>query len=274
VLPDRLARPLGLALAPRNWPIHLLALVGVAACILLGRWQLHVWQSHRADNAAAVTRLAPVPLDSVLGPDAAYPDVGLGRPVVVDGTWVPAQSVLVSGREQGDATGYWVVTPVLTSSGSEIPVVRGWLPDAHDVPAAPRGQASLVGLLQPSDDSGPPDQNTHDRVIPALSITSLLTRTRRDLYGGYVVATDRTVPHGATVAGMAGLTPADPPRLPGAEASTALRNLLYALQWWVFAGFVVFMWWRWLVEDVLTEPGGEAEPASTEGADRGSSGAG
>jgi cytochrome oxidase assembly protein ShyY1 len=243
------------ALAPQYWPLHLLALVGLAACILLGRWQLHVWQGHRADNAASVTRLAAVPLDSVLGPDAAYPDAGLGRPVVVAGTWVPDQSVLVSGRPQGGATGYWVVTPVLTSSGSEIPVVRGWLADPHGVPTAPHGAASLVGLLQPSDESAPPVDNAHERVIPALSITSLLQRTHRDLYGGYVVATDRPVPSGTSLAGMAGLTPAEPPHLPGADASTALRNLLYALQWWVFAAFVVLMWWRWLVEDVLSEPG-------------------
>jgi len=23
-----------------------------------------------------------------------------------------------------------------------------------------------------------------------------------------------------------------------------IRNLLYAFQWWLFAGFVAFMWWR------------------------------
>jgi surfeit locus 1 family protein len=61
---------------------------------------------------------------------------------------------------------------------------------------------------------------------------------------------------------MSGLTQAQPPNLPGADASTALRNLLYALQWWVFAAFVVFMWWRWLAEDVLSrrEPEPESEP--------------
>jgi cytochrome oxidase assembly protein ShyY1 len=28
----------------------------------------------------------------------------------------------------------------------------------------------------------------------------------------------------------------------------ALQNLSYALQWWLFAGFAVFFWWR-LVRD-------------------------
>jgi hypothetical protein len=108
-----------------------------------------------------------------------------------------------------------------------------------------------VGLLQPSDEGGPIDQNVHDRVLPALSITSLLAVMHHDPYGGYAIATNRAVPGGPDVTGMSGLAPAQPPDLPGAAASTALRNLLYALQWWVFAAFVVFMWWRWLAEDVL-----------------------
>jgi surfeit locus 1 family protein len=263
VPPAPAVRSAGRALAPRHWPIHLLAVAALAACILLGRWQLHVWQDHRADTAASVTRLAPVPLDSVLGPDAAYPDVGLGRPVVVEGTWVPGESVLVSGRVQGGTTGFWVVTPVVTSSGSEIPVVRGWLAVAHDLPAAPHGRALLVGLLQPPDESAPPDENVHDRVIPALSITTLLQRTHRDLYGGYVVATGRPVPQGHALTGTTGLTQAAAPDLPGADASTALRNLLYAIQWWFFGGFVLLMWWRWVVEEVLGR--GRSEVAGAAG---------
>ncbi|WP_151083856.1 SURF1 family protein [Nocardioides cynanchi] len=247
------------ATAPATWPIHLLALAGIVGCLLLGRWQLHVWQDHRAQSSVAVTRQAPVPLDSVLGPDAAYPDVGLGRPVLVEGTWVPRETVLVTGQQQGGATGTWVVTPVLTSSGSEIPIVRGWVAPSHGVPAPPHGRASLVGLLQPSDDSGPVDDDPHDRTLPALSITGLVPLTGHDLYGGYAIATSRAVPQGQTVSGMTGLTAAQAPHLPGADASTALRNLLYALQWWFFAAFVVFMWWRWLAEDVLPDPGAAAQ---------------
>jgi surfeit locus 1 family protein len=37
--------------------------------------------------------------------------------------------------------------------------------------------------------------------------------------------------------------------VPDTSFTTGLRNLMYALQWWVFGGFVVFMWWRILRED-------------------------
>ena len=249
---DLAVRPAGRALAPRYWGVHLLMVAAVVATVLLGRWQYDVWHDHRVDNAASVTRLEPVPLDSVLGRDAAYPDDGLGRPVSLEGTWDPAGTVFISGREREGHTGYWAVTPVVMPSGSEIPVVRGWASDPAHAPAAPHGPAVLVGLLQPSEDSGVPDDDTTDTVLPELSITDLLQRTNRDLYGGYVIATDRAVPGGATPsAGTAGLAPASAEHLPGAGASTALRNLLYAFQWWVFGAFAIFMWWRWLSEDVL-----------------------
>jgi surfeit locus 1 family protein len=243
------------ALAPRYWGGHLLMVVAVAACILLGRWQLGVWHGHRVDDATSVTRETPVALDDVLGPDAAFPGSGVGRPVVVEGRWDPAHTVYVSGRTYDGRTGVWAVTPVVTATGSAIPVVRGWTPSAVGSPAAPSGQAALVGLLQPSEDTGTPDGNTHDDVIPELSVTDLLPRAPYDLYGGYAVATDRSLPTGGTVStGMTGLSPVSSEHLPGAGATSGLRNFLYAFQWWVFGAFAAFVWWRWLQEDILGRP--------------------
>jgi surfeit locus 1 family protein len=239
------------ALAPRYWGAHLLLVVAVVATGLLGRWQLDVWRDHRVDSSAEVTREAPVALDDVLGPDDAFPAGGVGRPVVVEGRWDPAHTVYVSGKEREGRTGLWAVTPVVTGSGSAVPVVRGWTPDADQAPGAPTGRADLVGLLQPSEDTGGTDDDPRDDVLPELSTTVLLPRAPYDLYGGYVVATSRDVPGGASATGMTGLAAVTPAHLPGPDASTALRNLLYAFQWWVFGAFAVFVWWRWLQEDVL-----------------------
>jgi cytochrome oxidase assembly protein ShyY1 len=251
---DATAIPARRAFAPRYWGVHLLMVAAVVTCALLGRWQLGVWHGHRVDDAAAVTREHAVPLDDVLGRDAAFPSSGVGRPVVVTGTWDPTRTVYVANRESSGRTGYWATTPVVTSTGSAIPVVRGWTPSPRTAPPAPRGRAALVGVLQPSEDTGTSDSDTHDVVVPELSTTALLPRAPYDLYGGYVVATDRSLPAAGTSAptpGTAGLSPVTAGHLPGADASTALRNLLYAFQWWVFGGFAVFMWWRWLQEDVL-----------------------
>jgi surfeit locus 1 family protein len=253
VPPDAPALPATRALAPRYWIIHLLLVGAVAACVLLGRWQLGVWSDHRSADAEQVTRQQPVALDDVLGPDAAFPAAGLGRPVVVAGRWDPAHTVFVSDRERDGRTGVWVVTPVVTSSGSAIPVVRGWVPNPGEAPAPPRGAADLVGLLQPAEGNDTADSEPHDDVIPELSTVDLLPRAPYDLYGGYALATDRAVPgaSGQPRAGTAGLETVGPQHLPGADATSGLRNLFYAFQWWIFGAFAVFMWWRWLEEDVL-----------------------
>ena len=251
-MPEASALPARHALAPRYWGWHLLAVAAVGVCFLLGRWQTHAWHDHRADSSSAVTREDAVPLDAALGPDAPFPASAVGRPVVLAGRWDPAHTVYVADRPHLGHTGVWAVTPVITGNGSAIPVVRGWTATPDDAPPAPAGAAALVGLLQPSEDTGAPDGDAHDDVIPELSTTDLLSRAPYDLYGGYVVATDRDLPSGGHVStGMAGLQPVTPARMPGPDASTGLRNLLYALQWWVFGAFAVFIWWRWVQEDVL-----------------------
>lgn len=252
MLPDAPALPARRALAPRYWAGHLVAAAAVVTCALLGHWQLDVWHDHRNDSAAAVTREDPVPLDDVLGPDAAFPASGVGRPVVVEGRWDPAHTVYVADRPRDGRSGVWAVTPVVTGTGSAIPVVRGWSPTAEGAPAPPAGRAALVGLLQPSEDTGLQDTDTHDDVVPQLSTTELLPRASYDLYGGYVVVTDRDLPSGApSSTGMAGLEAVTPAHLPGPDASSGLRNFLYAIQWWVFGAFAAFVWWRWVQEDVL-----------------------
>jgi surfeit locus 1 family protein len=250
---DAPALPATRALAPRYWGSHVLMVVAVLACVLLGRWQLGVWHAHRVDDSASITRQTPVALDDALGPDAAFPDSGVGRPVVVQGRWDPAHTVYVADQPHDGHTGVWVVTPVVvTATGSAVPVVRGWAPAVGDAPTAPSGQADLVGLLQPSEDTGAVDDDTHDDMIPELNVTDLVPRAPYDLYSGYAIATDRAVPSGGPAsAGTTGLEPVSAPHLPGAGAGSGLRNLLYGFQWWVFGAFAVYVWWRWLQEDVL-----------------------
>ena len=43
-----------------------------------------------------------------------------------------------------------------------------------------------------------------------------------------------------------GLEAADLESLPEVGRFTALRNLLYAAEWWFFGAFAAFIWWRWV----------------------------
>jgi surfeit locus 1 family protein len=51
----------------------------------------------------------------------------------------------------------------------------------------------------------------------------------------------------------------NPPALPKPSVFTALRNLLYAGEWWVFGGFAVYLWSRWCRDEVTRVTGVASE---------------
>jgi surfeit locus 1 family protein len=53
---------------------------------------------------------------------------------------------------------------------------------------------------------------------------------------------------------VAGLPAADLTQLPEASRFTAVRNLLYGVEWWVFGGFALFLWWRWVRDETRPTP--------------------
>jgi len=244
------------SLAPRYWGAHLLALVLVGIAAWLGLWQFGAWQDHRRAEAADLTHADPMPLDEVIGPDDPFPGNRIGQPVRVAGTWVPAGTVYISGREHQGDEGYWVVTPLAVdgAAGSALPVVRGWVADLADAPDAPTGTAELVAWLQPPEGTGEADDDPSDDVLPQLRIADVIQHVDQDLYGAYGVA-ETPGP---------GLEPATLEQLPEVDALTGVRNLLYAIEWWFFGAFALFIWWRWVTE---TNAGRDEDQAAVERAE-------
>jgi surfeit locus 1 family protein len=239
--------------APRMLGLHAVAIVLTTAAVLLGVWQYGAWQHHREDTAAQLAHAPAKPLDAVLTSDAPFPADAVGQPVSFAGAWLPRGTVYVADRVLHGRRGVWAVTPVaVCPSGSgcgtapAVLVVRGWAPTAADAPPPPTGPVRVTGWLQPGEGSGTDDPNPRDDVLPELRIADALQHVRQDLYGGYVIAQE--VSPGSTRGGA--LAPVTPDSLPGPSSFTALRNLLYALEWWVFGGFAVFLWWRWYRDEV------------------------
>ncbi len=235
-------------LSPRYWGAHLLALVAVGLAVGLGGWQYDAWQERRAAEAEDLTQQQPVPLDEAIGPDDPFPGDRVGQPVVVEGSWLPDATVLVSGREHDGRDGYWVVTPVATdgSGGPALPVVRGWTASPDDVPPPPTGTTELVGWLQPPEGTGEADPDPADDVLPQLRIADLVQRVDQDMYGAYAVVADRD----GSNDGTDGLEQATLEQLPDVGRFTAVRNLLYAIEWWFFGAFALFIWVRWMRDEV------------------------
>jgi surfeit locus 1 family protein len=249
-------------LAPRLVPLHLLGVAATVAAVLLGLWQLDVWQAQRDTEVRDLTTLAPVPIQQVLGRDQPFPSSAVGRPVEIIGQWLPDSTFYVTDRRLEGRTGSWVVTPVAVCdepsacpTSSALLVVRGWVADPEAAPAAPEGTVRLTGWLQPPEGSGVPDPDPTDDRLPEVRIADAIQRVDQDLYGAYLIA-ERTDPAAAT----SGLSRVTPEALPPPDSFTGLRNLLYAVQWWVFAGFALFIWWRWAKDEVERSRQASAAP--------------
>jgi cytochrome oxidase assembly protein ShyY1 len=258
-------------LAPRFWALHLAALLCAGAAGWLGVWQYDAWQTRRSYEATDLTLVQPVGLRSVIGPDDPFPGDKVGQPVVLDGTWVPRGTVYVSGREHDGHLGYWAVTPLAVGGASApaIPVVRGWTAHVADAPRPPTGRARMVGWLQPTEGTGQVDTNPDDDVLPQLRIADVIQHVDQDLYGAYAVVADRAAPGhwpvgaAATNPGTDGLAPAALAQLPDAGRFTAVRNLFYALEWWFFGGFALFIWWRWMRDERAPDGDGDGDGDET-----------
>jgi cytochrome oxidase assembly protein ShyY1 len=251
-------------LSARMMGLHLLAVVLTTAAILLGLWQWGTWEHQRQDTAGQLADAPAKPLNSVLTSDAPFPSSGVGQPVTFAGRWVPGGSIVVTDRAQGSRRGVWAVTPVAVCDGGPdcakapaVLVVRGWTRSVSQVPPPPSGRVRVTGWLQPGEGSDAPDPNPRDNVMPELSVADALQHVNQDLYGGYVIA--KVVSTGSTTGAVStagtDLEPVTPYSLPKPSAFTGLRNFLYALQWWVFAGFAVLLWLRWCRDEVTRVTG-------------------
>jgi len=238
-------------LTPRALGLAALAVVLIAAMVWLGLWQLDVYDEQQRDDTAEQLTRDPVPLDDLLGSDAPFPAQGVGRPVLVEGRYLTDEQLYVDGLP-GSVQRYAVVTPMLTGSGSAVLVVRGSSAQpAIDLPSPGSEPTAVSGVLEaPTADGAGLDDA---RITDGLRIAALAGDVDSDLYGGYVIA-DRPAP------GLAGVDPAPP------EASrwTGIKNLVYALQWWLFAGFVAFMWWR-IVRDLAETDDREGQVGASAG---------
>ena len=84
-----------------------------------------------------------------------------------------------------------------------------------------------------------------DGQMAALDLSLLVNRWPGALYNAFVFATAEQ-PDVTSVAAPA-VQRVPPPALVGGGLSW--RNAAYALQWWVFALFAAYMWWRMVRDD-------------------------
>ncbi|SEP84831.1 SURF1 family protein [Microlunatus flavus] len=201
-----------------------LGVVLAAAMVVLGLWQLDVYERQGTEAAARKAAEAPLPLTTVAPAGGTVGD-GFGRRVTFTGTYDPGLQLLVPTDG-----GYRVVTGLKQADGSVVAVVRGQEAEPQQ-PVPPAGEVTRTGVLLPSEEASTSTAPLPAGQVPTIRLPSLAQTWPGPLVGGFVTLD-------ADSAGAEGLAPVavDLP-----EAQGRLRNGAYALQWWVFAAFALGM---------------------------------
>lgn len=199
--------------------------IGVAVAVvmlLLGLWQMQVFEEQGNRSAADRAAQAPVPLLGLVNADGTVGDV-YGKQVTVSGHYLPEQQVAVVA-EDGAVR---VLTAFEVADGRVVPVVRGVVPAGAVLPDPPAGEFEQVGIFLPSEP--PAELGVSEESLASVRLPLLAQRWPQQLVPGFVTLS-------AVDAQAQGLTQAQV-SLPTGEGSW--RNGGYALQWWVFAAFAL-----------------------------------
>lgn len=224
----------------RRWVGYLAVAVAFAtACYFLGMWQL----SRLAEVQAANTRIEnnydsrPTPIADVLQSLQSYRAGQEWTQVLLRGSYLTDDQLLVRNRPQAGTPGFEVLTPLRLADGSVFVVDRGWVPvgqkqDAPEsVPAPPTGEVTVVARLQAGEPdlpgrSAPPAGSQQIATIQLHNVAKILGMpTYTSAYG--LMVSESPAP---AVRPAATLKPTRDEGL----------NLSYAIQWGAFGLFGFF----------------------------------
>lgn len=225
-------------LTPRWWGINLFVVLAIPFCVFMGSWQLGKFEDRVDSHQKTERKPGPgqqkaVPLDELLPVDQETS----GRAATATGRY--GKQFLVPERELDGKRGSYVLTLLKTDGGRTLPVVRGWLPEGAPAPAAPAGEVTVTGALQASENAGTDGVHAVGGLpsgqLGMISAASLVNLVPDDVYDAWITLTEAD----------GGLTavPAVAPQGSGLSLK-AFQNLGYTGEWFVFAGFVLFMWSR------------------------------
>ena len=233
------------ALQPRWIAALLFALAISTVFVLLSQWQFSTAESEPPPSAGETENVRP--LTEVFTPGVELMGTQADQMVSMTGSFRGGDTVLIDHRLYEGERGYWVVTafaPDGAPDGAVMPVVRGWVAEPGDTAPAPSGEAVVVGRLLPPE--GPVAREPGEGgALPSLSSAELINVWDTPGYSAFVTADDITVDGEAVETGnMRVVNVGAQPQ----ETSVNWMNIFYAIEWVVFAGFSVFLWWR-LVAD-------------------------
>lgn len=267
---------------PKWLGVLALALVIASIFAWLGRWQLEsaFLSLEHGQTVAQEATQPPVGLGELAQPQERVADAAVGRQVTFEGVVDARDFDVVADRLQGEILGYWVIGHVAVTDDEAgasaavdaapgLAVAVGWTEDASSArelatrlqSAASGSELEFAGRLEYGQ---APQVNRGDdpQALTAMAPTHLINRwadPAAENYGVYVSLDEASMQAviGSTTGGdqIQAITPQalEAPQL-------NWLNIFYAIEWALFAGFAIFMWWR-LARDEFEKERREAAEA-------------
>ncbi|MGA7204352.1 MAG: SURF1 family protein [Specibacter sp.] len=238
------------------------ALAVAAVFVLLSQWQFS--RSMEKDVTPPTVTEKVAPLLTTLQPGQPLLGSAEGQLVSATGHFDASKQVIVQSRMQDGKVGFWVVTafvvdgaPKLAGAAATaevvIPVARGWISEPAKAQAPPSGTIALEGRLLNSE--GPIlAKNLPAGEVSALSSAELTNLWKTTTYAAFVVSYQELA-NGTNVGATDGHSNLVTITVTATDQNGKINwlNIFYSIEWVVFAGFAVFLWWRLVADDYRRE---------------------
>jgi surfeit locus 1 family protein len=279
-----------------KWIGGLLLCLAIAAVFaLLAQWQI----SRSVEDGQIIERETEqsVPLQSVAEPQGPVTTASAGQLVTVTGTLQANDFSVLTGRLNTGEEAYWLVGHLVVGHSDDqsddqsdeqingqidgpingtdatdgdsiaadwptpsLAVALGWAPTLEAALAA--GKNATTGIQQQYTgrylvSESPQEDDFEEGMVNSLAVSALInqwTTSPQGVYGGYLVVANVDGETGAP----AGLQKIDSPP-PSTEVVLNWLNVFYAVEWVVFAGFAVYLWYRLLRDEWVRDREDEAE---------------
>lgn len=227
-------------LKTRRW----IGFTAIVVISIVGFGLLSQWQWNRA-NEQRTERLAISDAQVLLDVESVN-DLAEFTRVSVSGTFSNQDTSLVRQRPQDGGNGYWVMTPLDTSLGTRIWVIRGWVgastiaTEVPTVPSAPAGTTVVNGAIRNFEAPLSEVYGLPPGVIAKMSLVELVTPGASDSVDNRVVQLITSTPSDNEIV----IVP-----LPEVDE---VQNVSYAVQWILFALVAIIGWFIFLRREAKT----------------------
>ncbi|WP_186526135.1 SURF1 family protein [Leekyejoonella antrihumi] len=179
-----------------------------------------------------------------------------------DAGYDASKQLLVTGRLLHGTAGYWVITPlVVDGTGARVVIMRGFVRSpSQATPPTTTGDVTVVGSLAPGE--SPATTVPPAGQIGTIDLARLLNTWGGSLYNAFLFDIHETP--NATSAGITRV----PPPPPNPNSGLKLQNAVYAVQWWMFGVFAIYIYFRMMRDDyearaAQSDPDGESDNEPT-----------